>query len=80
MAQKLTAAIPPAFDLSPNYIIRVTAVDPASGNTVTGVNVSNVSIFAAPVTPGTADEAATLVPVAPLWLPDEVAPLSGGGG
>lgn len=77
MAQKLTAALPPDFDLPPNFIVRVTAVSPTSGADNTGVNVSNVTIMAAPITPDTADTGDLFVPTTPLWLPT---PLDDQGG
>jgi hypothetical protein len=69
MAQKLTAALPPDFDLPANFIVQVTAVDPTTGAAVTGVKVSNVAIMAAPVTPDTSDSGAPFPPATPLWLP-----------
>jgi len=44
MAQPLIVTLPPGLDLWPGCIIRVTAVDPSTGNTVAGVRVSNISI------------------------------------
>lgn len=44
MAQALIAGIPPGLTLGPNYIVRLTAVDPTTGNVVSGVNVSNTSL------------------------------------
>lgn len=44
MAQPLTVALPPGLDLGGGCIVSVQAVDPASGNIVTGVNVSNVTM------------------------------------
>lgn len=69
MAQKLKASLPPDFDLPANFIVQVTAVDPASGADVTGVKVSNVAIMAAPLTPDTTDTEPLFVPTTPLWLP-----------
>lgn len=45
MAQKLTAAMPPSLDLGANYTVTLGARDPASGDPVTGVVVSNFSIL-----------------------------------
>ena len=56
MAQKLTAALPPDFDLPANFVVQFTAVDPTSGALVSGVNVSNVAIMAEPVVPLTSDD------------------------
>lgn len=72
MAQKLTADLPPDFDLPANFVVQLTAVDPTTGNVVSGVKVSNVAIMAAPVTPGTADTEPLFKPTAPLWLPTPV--------
>jgi hypothetical protein len=69
VAQKLTAALPADFDLPANFVVQLTAVDPASGALVTGVNISNVAIMAAPVTPDTEDSGPLFVPTTPLWLP-----------
>jgi hypothetical protein len=69
MAHKLTAALPPDFDLPANFIVQLTAVDPTTGALVSGVNVSNVAIMAAPIDPGTADQTALFEPASPLWLP-----------
>jgi hypothetical protein len=44
MAQPLIVTLPPNLDLWPGCIIRVTAVDPATGSTVAGIRVSNISI------------------------------------
>jgi hypothetical protein len=43
MAQPLTVALPPNLDLGAGYIIRVTALDAATGADVAGVNVSNIT-------------------------------------
>lgn len=45
MAQKVNVPMTQDLDLPDGWTIRVTAVD-GSGNTVTGVNVSNMSIVA----------------------------------
>jgi hypothetical protein len=37
-------ALPPDVDLDGGSIIRVTAIDPTTGNTVAGVRISDVSI------------------------------------
>jgi hypothetical protein len=42
----LVAGLPPDLDLDDNYIIRVDAIDPTTGATVAGVNVTYLSIFA----------------------------------
>jgi len=43
MAQPLTVALPPNLELSGGCIIRVTALDPATGNEVAGVTVSDIT-------------------------------------
>jgi len=78
MAQKLTADLPPDFDLPPNFIIELTAVSPTTGNTVAGVKVSNVAIMAAPVTPATDDGSPQFLPTTPLWLATPVDDQGGG--
>jgi hypothetical protein len=52
MAQPLIVTLPPGLDLWPGCVIRVTAVDPTTGATVSGVNVSHVSIEGTTDTPG----------------------------
>ena len=44
MAQPLTVALPPNLVLWAGCTIRVTALDPTTGNTVAGVTVSDVSL------------------------------------
>jgi hypothetical protein len=69
VAQKLTAGFPRDLDLAASFVIQLTAVDPTSGAVVAGVNVSNVAIVAAPVTPATADNPGPLiVPLEPQWI------------
>ena len=72
MAQKLTAGFPADLDLPANWVVRLTAVDPTSGALVAGVTASAVVIIAATTTPDTADTTTTLVPVSPVWLPEQV--------
>lgn len=69
MAQKFTADLPPDFDLPSSYVVQLTAVDPTSGATVSGVKVSNIAIMASPVVPDTQDTEDTFAPTTPLWLP-----------
>jgi hypothetical protein len=52
MAQPLIVTLPPNLDLWGGCIIRVTAVDPSTGNTVAGVRVSNISIEGTSDDPG----------------------------
>ena len=44
MSQPLAVALPPGLELSGSWTISVSAVDAATGNVVSGVNVSNVTI------------------------------------
>ena len=67
MAQKFNAGLPEGLDLPPNFVIRVTAVSPVDGSTVTAVNVSNVAIVGDPITPDTTDSDLALA--APIFLP-----------
>ena len=62
MAQPLTIAFPPDVDLTAGCTIEFVAIDPTSGNAVTGVTVTNVSIYA----DTTGD--ATLEPLGPFML------------
>jgi hypothetical protein len=66
MAQKLTASMPADFDLPPNFIVQLSAVDPTTGALVSGVNISNVAIMALPAVPGTDDSG--FEPVGPFLL------------
>lgn len=45
MARPLTLALPVDLDLDETYQIRVTALDPTTGNTVAGVNVADVTLI-----------------------------------
>jgi hypothetical protein len=65
MAQKLDASMPENVQLSDGYAVRLTAVDPSSGATVSGVKVSNVCILATSFIPDAAQDDVG-VPVAPL--------------
>lgn len=72
MAQKLTAGLPIDLDLAPGFVVQLTAVDPTSGNVNTSVNVSNVAIIAAPVTPGSASGVGP--DYSPLFIPLQESP------
>lgn len=80
MAQKLTAALPPDFDLGANFIVQLAAVDPTTGAAVAGVNVSNVALMGKAVVAASAQDPGP--DYVPLFLPvpselpasDEVAP------
>jgi hypothetical protein len=45
MAEPLTAGLPPDCVLSAGYTVRLVALDPTTGNTVAGVNLSDISFF-----------------------------------
>lgn len=45
MAQPKQSALPTELQLDGGTIVRVTAIDPTTGNTVVGVSVSNVSLY-----------------------------------
>ena len=45
MAKPYTAAMPPDTELDNDCNIEFVAIDPATGNAVTGVTVSNMSIY-----------------------------------
>jgi len=68
MAQKLIADLPSGLDLSQQWVLQFDAVDPSSGASVSGVNISNVSIVCELVGAGSGtlslDPTALLVPVA----------------
>ena len=44
MAQPLIVTLPPNLELGGSCVIRVAALDPSTGNVVTGVTVSNVTL------------------------------------
>lgn len=50
MAFVAQAPLPPGLSLSDGWTLRVTAVDPSTGNTVSGVVVNNVSLQARELT------------------------------
>jgi hypothetical protein len=43
--QPLIAGLPPDLDLSAGYVVRLNALDPATGLEVSGVALSDVSVF-----------------------------------
>lgn len=45
MAEPLIAGLPPFLQLGAGYQMRLQALDPATGLTVAGVKVANVSLF-----------------------------------
>lgn len=46
MAQPLVVGMPDRIDIGAGYVLQVTAVNPTTGATVSGVNVSNMVIEA----------------------------------
>lgn len=66
MPAPLNASLPPFFDLTNNYTIRITAQDPTNGSTVTAVVVSNASLA---VDAEGSNSPAVAVPVFPAFLP-----------
>lgn len=63
----------PAIPLQNGMVLQFEAIDPTTSAAVSGVAVSEIAIWAS--NPG-GDTAATLTPVAPLWVPipnDEIA-------
>lgn len=55
MAQKLNVSMPQDLDLTGGWSVRITAVD-ASGNAVSGVNVSDMAIIADTPNPATSGD------------------------
>lgn len=49
MAQPLIANMPKDLDLGGGFVLRITAVDPSTGATVTGVKVSNLVMTVDPI-------------------------------
>lgn len=45
MAEAYDSPMPPALDLGDGYTMRLTAIDPFTGNRVNGITVANVIIF-----------------------------------
>lgn len=58
-AQPLLAPLPADLDLDVGYVIRITALDPATGAQVAGVKVSNVVIMAVNLSGASPTELAT---------------------
>lgn len=55
MAQKLIVAMPPDMDLTAQYAIQWSALDPTTGDPVSDVNVSNATMLVTLVGTTTAD-------------------------
>lgn len=66
MAAPQNAALPPDLELTGDYTIRLTAIDPTSGDLVTGVVVSSASYQ---VSPQGTTTPADLVPGPYLYVP-----------
>lgn len=49
MAQKLTASMPDGMDLDASYTLEFAALDPTTGDPVSGVTVSDVYLLVTPV-------------------------------
>ena len=66
MPQPLKAGLPPDCTLSAGYVVRLVALDPATGANVANVQLSNVSFFVTDLISATAstDQAPT-----PLLVP-----------
>ena len=64
MAAPLNASLPPFFEMSDGMRIVLTALDAATGNTVSGVTVANVSIDVDPIEAAQDVE----IPADPPWL------------
>lgn len=45
MPVPLKAGLPPDLVLSAGYVVRLTALDPATGSTVSGVRLTDISVF-----------------------------------
>jgi len=56
MAQKLTASMPIDMDLEFNYTLEFAALDPATGDPVDGVVVSDAYLLVDQVSDGSADD------------------------
>jgi hypothetical protein len=54
-AAPMIAGLPPDCVLSAGYVVRLTALDPSTGATVAGVQLSEVSFFVTDLAPTGAD-------------------------
>ena len=52
MSEPLIVALPAGLDMNDAYQIRVTALDPTTGDTVSGVNVGTVTLIVESVSGG----------------------------
>lgn len=72
-AQPLIAALPIDLILSSGYVVRLTALSPSTGATITGVKVSDVAFQVRPINIGPGGTTDGLAP-SPLLVPtDETA-------
>lgn len=65
MSQKVAAGLPEGMDLASQYAIQWSARDPATGDPVSGVVVSNCTMLVTLVGSSTVEG----VSVSPLWIP-----------
>lgn len=72
MPQPLIASLPLDLIMSSGYVVRVTALDPATGATITGVTVSQVTFQVRPVNTGPGGTVDGDAPF-PLLVPSEEA-------
>ena len=67
MPQPLIAGLPPDLILSAGYIVRVVALDPSTGATVSGVALTDVSLFVSDLNDSIQDDQTN-----PLLVPSNV--------
>lgn len=70
MAAHLQASMPQLLDLGAGYTLRVTALDPTTGATVTGVRATDVAFQVRPLVIGAGGEPLTDLPF-PLLVPSD---------
>lgn len=68
MAEKLDAPLPMNYVMGPGWTVRVTAVSPTDGSTVSGVNVSAVVINGDEESTIAAEPPPPLTPIPPLLV------------
>lgn len=66
MPEPLTAGLPLDCTLSAGYVMRLVALDPTTGNTVAGVNLSDISFFVTDLMGNAQDDTPN-----PLLVPSE---------
>lgn len=82
MGQKLTASLPQGMDLDANYTLQWAALDPATGEDVAGVMISDASMLVTQVSAGTGLDLENdgFVPLlTPLDLEDQAAAVEAEG-